>query len=204
MDKSSNDIDLSLATSIQISNMRLETIHISDFTINDMFNSFFVSHHMKLMFQEIEQPPGCNVVLHEDSPTQSTTGRFLAKHVKLCFFVDETTGDAFIIILGAHKILRGCGGDQFVPYCKIFMKEPNQMLHEVFEQEYKKEMYPDEEPDSIQEQDGLKQPPFSQPPSPQCATLKLTGSKTAVVTVYSKKFLDREEHSFKLTIKEKT
>jgi hypothetical protein len=204
IDNISNDTDLSPATSIQIDKMRLTTIHISDYTTYDMFKSFFVSHHMELMFQGIEQPLGCNIVLHEDSGTYRSSRRFLAKHIKLCFLMDETNSDAFIIVLGAHKIVCGRGGDQSVPYCKIFIKEPNLKLQDILEQERNEEMYPDEDPDSIQEQDGLKQSPFSQPPSPQCANLKLTSSKIAVVTVNSKRFLNREEHCFKLTIKETT
>ena len=194
---------MSLATSIQIKNMRLETIYISDHTTVDIFKTLSDKYHMNLMFHEIEQPPGCNIVLQEDIPTRPSNRLFSSKQVKLCFFIDETNGDAFIVILGAHKIVHGRGGDQSVPYCKISMREPGQKLQEILLQECREMMYPDEDPDCIQEQDSLKQPPFSQPSSPQSATLELTGSKTAVVTVNSKRFLGREEHSFKLTIKEK-
>jgi hypothetical protein len=80
--------------------------------------------------------------------------------------MDETNGDAFIVILGPHNIVHGRGGDQSVPYCKISMKEPDQSLWDILEQECEDMMYLDEDADCIQEQDGLKLPPFSQPPSP--------------------------------------
>ena len=139
--------ELFLATSIEIKNMRLETIHISTYTTDDLFRELFKKHHISLTFHEIEQPPGCNVVLHENIPTKSGNRFFLGKQVKLCFFIDETNGDAFIVILGAHKIVHGRGRGQSVPYCKISMKEPDQKLQDILLQECREMMYPDEDPD---------------------------------------------------------
>lgn len=199
MNKSSNDTDIPLATSIQINNMQLQTIHILDFTASNVFKNLKVRLHMNLTLREIEQPLGCNVVLQEESETYEIIGS-LGKQVRLCFLMDEANSDAFIIILGAQKILHGHNRDQSMPYCEIFMKEPDQKFKEIIDLEIGKKRSHNMDLDTIQEQDDLNQPSSSQHTSPQLAALELTGSKKAVVTVNSRRFLGREEHCFKLKI----
>jgi hypothetical protein len=199
MNNSSNDTDIPLATSIQINNMQLQTIHILEYTDRSQFKNFQAGLHMNLTLREIEQPLGCNVVLHEESQTYETI-RGLGDQIRLCFLMDEANNDAFIVTLGAREILHGHNRDQSMPYCEIFMKEPNQKFEDIIDLEIRKKRYPNRDPDTIQKRDDLKQPPFSQHTNPQLAALELSGSKKAVVTVNSRRFLGREEHCFKLKI----
>jgi hypothetical protein len=84
-----------------------------------MDNNPFALDRVELAFQKIQQPPGCDIVLLEDTPIEHINGHFLNKYVRMCLLIDQDSTDKLIVILGAHKIANRRRGDQSVPYCKI-------------------------------------------------------------------------------------